>query len=364
MTPRSGQPSARARTRTVAAGATAGLLTALAPLSMSVAQAAPREQVPGGKGAARSCDARNNNTYTKLLECITAEGVLKHQEAFQQIADASTDPNYPGSRAAGTEGYAGSVDYVKRVLEEAGWTVTLDPVDITYNFPVVLRQLTRRSRVPVGCVHRKRLRHRDGAGHPGRHQPDTPASQHQRVRGGGLRRDRLERVRRHRPGPARHVQLRRQGLVRRAGRRGGGDHLQPGQHLRPRGPDRRQRLDLGDGTTVQHGIPVVGASFADGVALAQTGSTAFIEVLAPETRQDFNVLAEQPGVNDDNVVMAGAHLDSVPPGPASTTTARARRRCSRWPRRCARSTAQTRCASRGGPARSRAWSVRGPTSRV
>jgi Zn-dependent M28 family amino/carboxypeptidase len=38
-------------------------------------------------------------------------------------------------------------------------------------------------------------------------------------------------------------------------------------------------------------------------------------VLPAETRQDFNVIAEKTGVNDDNVVMAGAHLDSVIQGP-------------------------------------------------
>ena len=66
---------------------------------------------------------------------------------------------------------------------------------------------------------------------------------------------------------------------------------------------------------VTHGIPVVGASFADGAALAQPGSTAFVEVLPAETRTDYNVIAELEGKNDDNVVMAGAHLDSVIAGP-------------------------------------------------
>jgi Zn-dependent M28 family amino/carboxypeptidase len=90
-------------------------------------------------------------------------------------------------------------------------------------------------------------------------------------------------------------------------------------------PD-REGLFVGDATSVDppipgapgpvsHNIPVVGASFADGVALAQPGSTAFVEVLPSETRTDFNVIAEMDGTNDDNVVMAGAHLDSVIEGP-------------------------------------------------
>ena len=48
---------------------------------------------------------------------------------------------------------------------------------------------------------------------------------------------------------------------------------------------------------------------------AQPGSTAFVEVLPAETRTDYNVIAELPGKNEDNVVMAGAHLDSVTEGP-------------------------------------------------
>ena len=36
---------------------------------------------------------------------------------------------------------------------------------------------------------------------------------------------------------------------------------------------------------------------------------------APEPRPQKNVIAELRGANDGNVVMAGAHLDSVPAGP-------------------------------------------------
>ena len=70
-------------------------------------------------------------------------------------------------------------------------------------------------------------------------------------------------------------------------------------------------LPGGEGVT----IPVVGASFADGAALAQAGSTALIDVDPPESRPQVNVIAELPGANNDNVVMAGAHLDSVQAGP-------------------------------------------------
>src|SRR5918997_2373280 len=116
--------------RLAALGAAVALTTALFP--GQAASAAPRN----------ACDNRANNTYQKLLDCVTTEGVLEHLEAFQKIADNSTDPVYPGTRAAGTDGYADSVDYVAGLLRDAGYEVTLDPVEITFNFPAELRQLT------------------------------------------------------------------------------------------------------------------------------------------------------------------------------------------------------------------------------
>jgi Zn-dependent M28 family amino/carboxypeptidase len=72
---------------------------------------------------------------------------------------------------------------------------------------------------------------------------------------------------------------------------------------------------LPDGSPSNLTVPVVGASFPQGVALSQEGSEAFINVDPPEEIIQYNVLAELPGRNYDNVVMVGAHLDSVQRGP-------------------------------------------------
>ena len=102
---------------------------------------------------------------------MTLEGVREHLEAFQKIADNSTDPVYPGTRAAGTDGYDDSVDYVAGLLRDAGYEVTLDPVNITFNFPAVLRQLT-----PVAADYETGVFTGSGSGgrgqrHTSRHQP-------------------------------------------------------------------------------------------------------------------------------------------------------------------------------------------------
>jgi Zn-dependent M28 family amino/carboxypeptidase len=69
-----------------------------------------------------------------------------------------------------------------------------------------------------------------------------------------------------------------------------------------------------DGPTT---IPVVGVSYAVGAALAATPGTV-VEIDADtesETRTTQNLIAESPQGRSDNVVMAGAHLDSVAEGP-------------------------------------------------
>jgi Zn-dependent M28 family amino/carboxypeptidase len=71
---------------------------------------------------------------------------------------------------------------------------------------------------------------------------------------------------------------------------------------------------LPDGSPSNLAIPVVGASFFQGIALSETGAVAYVEVNPPVQTTQYNVLAELPG-NDQNVVMAGAHLDSVQAGP-------------------------------------------------
>jgi Zn-dependent M28 family amino/carboxypeptidase len=104
------------------------LIAALAATSLLVTPAV-------GAPPQVACDNRNNNTYEKLLECVSVEGVREHQAALQAIANANG-----GTRAAATPGYDASVDYVVRTLRAAGWTVELHQFDFTVAEPI--RQLT------------------------------------------------------------------------------------------------------------------------------------------------------------------------------------------------------------------------------
>ena len=143
------------------------------------------------EAASPSCLKRTNNTYSKLLECVTVEGVRAHQAKFQAIGDANDDEYYPGSRVAGTKGYADSVDYVAGKLRGAGYDVTLDPFQFQFVFPSLLRQLTRTAADYDRDLHRLRQRRHHRQRHPRRHQPHATTGEHERLRSGRLRRPRL-----------------------------------------------------------------------------------------------------------------------------------------------------------------------------
>ena len=260
------------------------------------------------------CAARTNNTYDKLLGCVTLEGVREHQAAFQAIADANDDPSYPGTRAAGTEGYADSVEYVAGLLEDAGYEVTLDEFTFEFSFPVILRQLT-----PIVTDHPANPAVGTGFGDVtaavvpvdlNLTPPRTPSTS-------GCEASDFAAF------PIGAIALMQRGTcsfavkVTNADAAGAaavilfnqgdtGPNAGPGDRFGPVNPT------LG---TVTVDIPVVGTSFAAGESLAQAGSTARVRVDPTQIRTDVNVIAELPGDNPNNVVMAGAHLDSVQAGP-------------------------------------------------
>jgi Zn-dependent M28 family amino/carboxypeptidase len=273
------------------------------------------------------CEARNNDNVNKLLECVTLEGVREHQAAFQAIADENG-----GTRAAGTPGYAESVDYVVEKMTAAGYNVTRDEFPFVYIAPATLEQTA-----PIEAVYETGTF--TGSGFGVVDADVTPIDINL--------------------GPGQANSSGCEGAYTQAGF----DTFAP-IVPDPAGPDDFAGLVAGDIALIQRGtcgfalkatnaeaagasaviifnqgntpersgliignavapeplpfaltIPVVGASFADGSALAQAGSTAHVEVPVPQNIILENVIAESKSGNPNNVVMAGAHLDSVPAGP-------------------------------------------------
>ena len=297
MTNRSGS-SRRMSIRVVQVAVLALLAALLLPVPAALA------------GPVDPCERQTNNTYRKLLDCVTLDGVREHQAALQKIADNNDDPFYPGTRAAGTKGYADSVDYVAGLLEDAGYKVTLDPFEFQFVFPPLLQQLT-----PDNAVYETGTFTNSGSGDVTGNvipvdinlvPPRASTSGCEAADFAGLDFS----------GPN-DIALIQRGTCTFADKALNAQTAGAEAVIifnQGNSPD-REGLIVGTLAPATPRIPVVGASFADGEALAQAGSTAHVRVPPSQTRTDVNVLAELPGKNTNNVVMAGAHLDSVTAGP-------------------------------------------------
>ena len=286
----------------------AGMLVASVPAVIAVSSTATA--APSGKSFA--CKKRTNNTMKKLQECVTLEGVRRHQAALQAIADGTE----AGNRAAGTPGYDQSVEYVVRTLERAGYEVRLDPFEFTFQAPATLRQTA-----PVEADYETGAY--TGSG-PGEIEGDTigvdlalgsadwpndPATS-----SSGCTPDDFGGLDFSGPEDIALIQRGTCAFADKAVNAAAAGAEAVIIFNQGNTPERSGLIvgTLGD-TTVD--IPVVGASYDQGVALAQDGARAFVDVDPPESRIDYNVLAELRGRKDNKVIMAGAHLDSVQAGP-------------------------------------------------
>jgi Zn-dependent M28 family amino/carboxypeptidase len=257
------------------------------------------------------CDVRNNNTHEKLLECVTLEGVRAHQAAFQAIADANG-----GTRVAGTSGYDGSVAYVVDTLEAAGYEVELNIFDFTFVPPATLQQTA-----PIQANYETGSFTGSGFGtFAGPVIPVDLALDPPRASTSGCEPSDFDGLDFSGPND---IALTQRGAcffsVKAFNAQTAGAEaviiFNQGNTPNRMGLIVGNASQFPDGSPSNLTIPVVGASFANGVALSQAGSEAFINVDPPESRPQANVLAELPGRDEGNVVMVGAHLDSVPAGP-------------------------------------------------
>ena len=271
--------------------------TVVAVLVLSLAYAAPAEAGP------KSCNNRTNDTFEKLTECVTLSGVREHQAALQEIAD-----NNGGTRASGTPGYEDSVDYVVEKMTAAGYNVTLNSFPFVFVPPPTLQQLT-----PVNATYETGAFTGTGYG-------DVTASVvpvdinlvPPRANTSGCEAADFAGF------PAGSIALIQRGSCSFAIKALNAQAAGAAAVIIFNQGDTSLREGLIVGTlggTNVVSIPVVGASFANGVALAQPGSTAFISVDQPQNITVNNVLAESRTGDPNNVVMAGAHLDSVQAGP-------------------------------------------------
>ena len=125
---------------------------AVAALTVAMAGAAPAGAQPAtatrltsaadGPGSA-GCAARVNDTPRKLLECIRTEDLWRHMKAFQAIADANPGPDGHPSRNSGEPGYKASVDYVAKLMRQAGYKSQSRPTSSSTSRSSALRRSAR-----------------------------------------------------------------------------------------------------------------------------------------------------------------------------------------------------------------------------
>ncbi|MCC8247428.1 M28 family metallopeptidase [Saccharothrix luteola] len=230
-----------------------------------------------------------------LTKNVTADGINRHLIAFQRIADRNG-----GNRAAGTSGYDASVEYVAGKLRGAGFDVTTPE----FTYPV---QITDAAIAKVGSTTYENI--------PLEFSPQTPV--------GGV------------TGPLRVVP--EDATPGCEATDFAGQDFTGGIALIRRGSctfDVKHRNAAAAGAIAviisnnREGtlagvtlgapglVPTGGVTQADGNALAQLGGQAVTVDLRyhEEDRVSRNVIAQTKTGRADNVVMAGAHLDSVENG--------------------------------------------------
>ncbi|MEV4069769.1 M28 family metallopeptidase [Nonomuraea fuscirosea] len=278
------------------------LIVVIAALSLPLAMAAPAHA--GGL----------DDVFAKLLvKQVKGSNVKKHLDAFQAIATANG-----GNRAAGSPGYDASVDYVAGKLRRAGYKVTLQPINFVESWsensaPVLDRTAPSAKSYapnedfftfqpsPSGDVTAE-VQGVDLTLPP---TPEpTSTSGCEAADFAGFVSGRIALVQR---GTCPFVNK-----VQNAAAAGASGLIvfnegQPGR-------TEANPLDIGEW---RGGIPMVYADFAVGQELAATpGATVHLKVDANLVLgTNNNVIAESRAGDSRNVVMLGAHLDSVPEGP-------------------------------------------------
>ncbi|MGH3327618.1 MAG: M28 family metallopeptidase [Streptomycetales bacterium] len=278
-----------------------GLLAATAALALAV----PVVLAP----SALADPAKHSSE--KLQKAVTLDGVKRHLRVFQAIADHND-----GIRASGTSGFEVSADYVAGVMRAAGHQVTVQEFEFPFFNELsdpVLEQVSP-----------------DATTYPPQQDFATMT-----YSGAGDVTATVEGVDLALADPASstsgceaadftgftsgNIALVQRGACTFAAKTENAQAAgATGVIVFNQGND-PGRMDAFAGTLggPVASVPVVGASFALGQDLADpAGTVAHLATdTVSETRTTSNVIAETREGRDDNVVMLGAHLDSVTEGP-------------------------------------------------
>ncbi|MFC6886924.1 MULTISPECIES: M28 family peptidase [Actinomadura] len=254
--------------------------------------------------AARAADAGD----TDLAAMVRLGDVRRHMAAFQEIADHNG-----GDRAAGRPGYEVSVKYVAGRLRQAGFTPRIQRFDFTYwsekSRPLFARTGPGKARYKPGRDFLTLLYSGSGDVTARAVAVDVPAS------GDGSSGCQASDFARF---PKGAIALTQRGYCTFETKAANAQAAGAGALVLYNKPGEKGPVK---GTvTKPHRIPAISASHRVGAALVKAARNGGVRLrvrtsVRSGSKPAANVIAETRPGRDDNVVLLGAHLDSVRAGP-------------------------------------------------
>ena len=262
--------------------------------------------------SARRCERRKNHRPGRLLNCVTVEAVRAHQRAMQDIADATG-----GNRVAGSDGHDRSAEYVRDQLLAAGYQVRMQefsfqtfrpegPSTLEQTAPVALTyientdyRLMSQTDAGTASANVTAVDLAPGAG-------NTSSSGCEATDFAGF--------------PRGHIALVQRGACSfrlKAENAAAAGALGVIIFNQGNSPDRTGLINATLSADYTGGIPVFFATYENGISWAETAGLS-LNMVADVFRGEAvtnNVIAESAKGDPTNVVMLGAHLDSVNEGP-------------------------------------------------
>ncbi|OZC90691.1 amidohydrolase [Rhodococcus sp. 06-412-2C] len=230
-----------------------------------------------------------------LSAAVTEDALVGHLQELEAIAAA-----HDGNRAAGTAGYDASVDYVVSQLESAGFEVTTPEFEFeTFEAQTQTLSLAG-TEIPVFALS---------------YSPTTPAEGiTARVVGAPAGADGCETADYAGLDLAGAVAVVPRGVCPFGAKQTVAAELGAAATIIVNNePGPLDSGTLGDPETAK--IPTGGVSQEDGAAVLAAPEVTLTLVTTTDTTTSRNIIAQTTTGSTENVVVAGAHLDSVPEGP-------------------------------------------------
>jgi Zn-dependent M28 family amino/carboxypeptidase len=267
---------------------------------------------------ATSADSGAFEESAELRDAVSSQGVMKHLRKFQKIADENGD-----TRASGTPGYDESADYVAKKMEKAGYKVVRQPFDFEAFTEETEATFAQTEPEDVEYVYGEDFITSDFSGSGDVTAPleavdlVLPPGAEPSTSNSGCEEDDFDGF------TAGNIALIQRGTCdfsvkadnAAAAGASGVVLFNEGQ------PGRTDVLGATLGEP-RRDIPVIGLTFELGNELANgelNGPTGITVHLVTDTSSEIveteNVIATGKSGDKDNIVMSGAHLDSVPAGP-------------------------------------------------